>query len=87
MNQPVDGCDGHSLVGEDFAPCTEWLVGSDRKASDFIAPCDKFEENRAFGVVFLGIGKGADMMSPPKPTESQIGPQGNPMIQVIAGTL
>ena len=55
MNQPVDGCDGYSLVGEDFAPCTEWLVGSDRKASVFIAPCDKFEENRAFGVVFLGI--------------------------------
>ena len=55
MNQPVDGCDGHSLVGENFAPCTEWLVGSDRKASVFIAPCDKFE-GHCQGIMDMNLG-------------------------------
>ena len=53
--QPVDRGDGHGLIWEDPVPCTEGLVGSDREASIFVSSCDEFEEDGAFGSIFLGI--------------------------------
>ena len=55
VDQPVDGGDGHGLVREDFVPGAERLIGGDGEAFVFVASGDEFEENGAFGAIFLGI--------------------------------
>ena len=56
MNEPVDGGDGHRLVGKDLIPAAEGLVGRDGDAAIFIAPSDQFEEDAGFGLILVGIG-------------------------------
>lgn len=56
VNEAVDCGDGDSLVGEDLVPGAEGLVGRDGEASGLVAPCDQLEEDRALGLIFLGIG-------------------------------
>ena len=56
MNEAVDRGDGDSLIGEDLVPGAEGLVGRDGEASGLVAPGDQFEEHRALGLIFLGIG-------------------------------
>src|SRR5262249_6481447 len=48
MNEAVDDGDGHRLVGEDFAPIAERLIGRDEQGSPFIAGADEFEEHTGF---------------------------------------
>ena len=55
VDQPVDGGHGHGLVREDFVSGAERLTGGDGEAFVFVASGDQFEENGAFGAIFLGI--------------------------------
>ena len=55
VNEPVDGGDGHRLIGEDAVPGAEGLVGGDGEASGLVAPGDEFEEDGALGLILLGL--------------------------------
>ena len=56
VDQPIDGCDGHRLVGEDLIPAAEGLVGGNGNAAVFVAPSDQLEEDAGFGLILVGIG-------------------------------
>lgn len=57
VDQPVDGGQGHGLVGEDLVPFAEGLVGGDQQGSAFVAGADQFEEDAGLGLVLGDIGE------------------------------
>ena len=57
MDEPINGCQCHGLIGEDFSPFAEGLVGGDQDGTPFVAGADQLEEHAGFGLVFCDVGK------------------------------
>ena len=57
MDEPVDGGDGHGLVGEDDIPPAERLIGRDHDRTPLVSGGDQFEQRARFGLVFPDIGE------------------------------
>jgi hypothetical protein len=58
MDEAVDDSDRHSLIGEDLAPLSKGLVGSDEEGSPLVPGADEFKERAGFGgavAVCVGI--------------------------------
>ena len=64
MDQPVDGGDGHHVVGEDAIPGAERLVGGDDHAAGLVAMGDEFEEHGSLGFAALDIADVVDDQQP-----------------------
>ena len=56
VHEAIDGGEGHGLIGEDFPPIAEGLIGGDKKGSAFIASADQFEQHAGFGLILGYIG-------------------------------
>jgi hypothetical protein len=56
MDEAIDGGERHSLVGEDLAPCPEWLIGSDQHRASLVAAADQLEQHAGFGLILADIG-------------------------------
>jgi hypothetical protein len=57
VDQPIDGGQGHRLVGEDPAPLSEGLVGGDEQRAPLVAGADQFEQDAGLGLVLADIGE------------------------------
>ena len=57
VDEPVDGGDGHGLVGKDGIPGAEGLVGGDEHGTALVACGDQFEEDAGLGLAFLHVGE------------------------------
>ena len=56
MNEAINGCERHGLVGKDLAPCAEWLIGGDQHRASFVAAADQLEQHAGFGLILADIG-------------------------------
>ena len=56
VHEPIDGCQRHSLVGENLAPFAERLVGRDEQGSAFIAGGDQLEQHTGLGLILGDVG-------------------------------
>jgi hypothetical protein len=45
VHEPVDSCRRHGLIGEDLAPCAQWLIGSDQHRASLVAADDQLEQH------------------------------------------
>src|SRR5947207_9594399 len=57
MDEAVDDSDRHSLIGEDLAPLSKGLVGSDEEGSPLVPGADELKEHAGFGLVFGDVGE------------------------------
>ncbi len=57
MDEPINGCQCHGLIGEDFPPLAEGLVGGDQDGAPFVAGADQLEEHAGFGLIFCDVSK------------------------------
>ena len=57
VDEAVDDSDRHRLVGEDFAPFAEGLVGGDQDRSPLVAGADELKEHAGFGLVLGDVGE------------------------------
>jgi hypothetical protein len=57
MDEPVDGGEGHGLIGKDFSPLAEGLICRDEKGASFVAGADQLEENAGFGLILGDVGE------------------------------
>jgi len=51
VDEPVDDGERHRLVGEDFSPFAERLVGGDQQGSPLVPGTDEFEQDAGFGLI------------------------------------
>ncbi len=56
MDEAVDGRERHGLIGEDFAPLAERLVGGDQHGSPLIARGDQLEQHAGLGLILGDVG-------------------------------
>ena len=57
MDEPVDGGEGHGLIGKDFSPFAERLICGDEQRASFVACADEFEEDAGFRLILGDMGK------------------------------
>ena len=57
VHDAIDGGERHGLVGEDFSPFAEGLVGSDEHGSALVSGADQFEQNARLRLVLGDIGE------------------------------
>ena len=57
VDEAIDGRERHSLIGEDFSPFAEWLVGGDEHGSALITGADQFEQNARFRLILGDVGE------------------------------
>ena len=57
MDEPINGCQCHGLIGEDFPPFAKGLVGGDQDGAPFVSSADQLEEHSGFGLVFCDVSK------------------------------
>ena len=57
VNKAVDDGERHRLVGEDFSPFAEGLVGGDQQGSPLVSGTDEFEQDAGFGLILGDIGE------------------------------
>ena len=57
MNEAIDDGERHRLVGKDFSPLPEWLVGGDQQGAPLITGADQFEQDAGLGLVLGDIGE------------------------------
>ncbi len=57
MHETVDCRERHGLVGEDFAPFAEGLVGGDEHGPALVSGADQFEQNARFRLILGDIGE------------------------------
>ena len=48
MDEAVDGCHCHALVGKDAVPFAEWLIGSNDEAGAFVAVRNQLKQHARF---------------------------------------
>ena len=56
MDEAVDSRERHGLIGEDFAPLAERLVGRDQHGSPLISRCDRLEQHAGLGLILGDVG-------------------------------
>ena len=56
MHEPVDGGERHGLIGEDFAPLAERLVGRYQHGSPLISRGDQLEQHACLGLILGDVG-------------------------------
>src|SRR6266436_4610790 len=56
MNEAIDGGERHSLVGEDFSPFAERLIGRDQHGSPLVSGGDQLEQYARFGLILGDVG-------------------------------
>ena len=57
VDEAIDDGECHRLVGEDFAPLAERLVGGDEQGSPLIPGADELEEHAGFGLILGDVGE------------------------------
>ena len=57
MHDTIDGRERHGLIGEDFSPFAERLVGGDEHGSALVSRADQFEQNARLRLVLGDIGE------------------------------
>ena len=57
MDEAIDNGKGHRLIGEDFAPLAERLIGGDEQGSPLVSGSDEFEEHAGFGLILGDVGE------------------------------
>jgi len=55
MDEPINRCERHGGVLEDFAPFAEGLVGRDEYGAAFVASADQLEQHRGLCLIFGDI--------------------------------
>jgi len=56
MDKAIDGGQRHSLVGEDLAPFSKWLIGGDQHRSTLVTCGDQLEQDAGFGLILGDVG-------------------------------
>ena len=56
MDEAVDGGERHGLIGEDFAPLAERLVGRDQHGSPLISRSDQLEQYAGLSLILGDVG-------------------------------
>ena len=51
VDEAVDDGERHRLVGEDFPPFSERLVGGDQQGTPLVSGTDEFEQDAGFGLI------------------------------------
>ena len=57
VDEAVDDGERHRLIGEDFSPFAERLVGGDQQGSPLLSGTDEFQQDAGFGVIRGDIGE------------------------------
>src|SRR5712691_1507075 len=57
VDEAVDDGERHRLIGEDFSPFAEGLVGGDQQGSPLVSGTDEFEQDAGFGLILADIGE------------------------------
>ena len=57
MDETVDGGERHGLVGEDFAPFAEGLVGGDEQGPALVSGADQLEQDARLRLVLGDVGE------------------------------
>ena len=57
VHDTIDGRECHGLVGENFSPFAEGLVGGDEHGPAFVSRADQFEQNARLRLVLGDIGE------------------------------
>ena len=56
VNEAVHCGQGHGLVGENFVPFTESLIGGDQDRTMFVSSADQLEEYGSLGLILGDVG-------------------------------
>src|SRR5690348_18274500 len=51
MNEAIDNGERHRLIGKDFPPLPERLVGGDQQGAPLVAGTDQFKQDAGLGLV------------------------------------